>query len=145
MRMAAGLVCGLIFGLGLAVSGMIDPARVRGFLDLFGTWDPSLAFVMGGALAVAVPGFRLVLRGSRPVLAPAFDLPTRRDLDARLIGGAALFGIGWGLAGYCPGPAIAALTLGAPATYVFLAAMLAGMLGFDRLTRAAPTHTVSAA
>lgn len=144
MRTLVGLACGLLFGLGLTVSGMIDPARVRGFLDLFGAWDPTLAFVMGGALFVALPGYRLVLRRSRPALAPAFDLPSKRDLDARLIGGAALFGVGWGLAGYCPGPAVTALALGAPATWVFVGAMLVGIAGFDRIAQASPARHASA-
>ena len=118
---------GLLFGAGLAVSDMIDPARVLAFLDVAGAWDPTLAFVMAGALAVTAIGYRLVFRRPRPALAVRFALPTRTDLDMRLIGGATLFGIGWGLAGYCPGPAIAGLSLARWETAVFVAAMLAGM------------------
>ena len=103
---------GLLFGLGLIVSRMVDPAKVLGFLDIVGNWDPSLAFVMGGAVAVSALGYRLAKRRGRPVLAPRLEIPTRRDLDPRLIGGAALFGIGWGLVGLCPGPALTALTFG---------------------------------
>ena len=124
---ALGLVAGLLFGVGLVVAGMSDPAKVLNFLDLFGTWDPSLAFVMGGASATAWLGYRLVLRRERPVALDAFELPTRRDVDARLLGGAAVFGLGWGIGGFCPGPAWTALTLFAPGTLVFLPSMLAGM------------------
>lgn len=131
IRTAAALICGVVFGLGLAVSGMIDPAKVIGFLDFAGAWDPTLAFVMGGALLVTVPAFRLILKRPRPVLENEFSLSTKRSLDGRLVGGAALFGAGWGLVGFCPGPAVAAL---APALYTgltpvfaFVAAMLAGM------------------
>lgn len=122
----AGLA-GTIFGLGLAVSGMTDPAKVIGFLDLFGDWDPTLAFVMGGALLVAFPAFWWADRRRRPVLADSFDLPTNRSLDPRLLGGSALFGAGWGLSGLCPGPAVASLVTGMPQVFAFVAAMLAGM------------------
>ncbi len=107
MKPLVALLCGLIFGAGLTVSGMTDPARVAGFLDLFGAWDPTLAFVMGGALAVAVPGFQWLLRRPRPQLDERFHLPTRQGIDRDLWLGAALFGIGWGLSGFCPGPALA--------------------------------------
>jgi hypothetical protein len=127
MHLLAGLVSGLVFGLGLVVSGMIDPAKVLNFLDVAGSWDPSLAFVMAGAVAVTFAGYRLVHTRARPLLAERFDLPARRDIDARLMSGAAIFGLGWGLGGYCPGPAVTALGLGAPGTIVFVAAMLAGM------------------
>lgn len=127
MSFLVNLALGLLFGAGLVVSGMADPAKVLNFLDLFGTWDPSLAFVMGGAVLVAFVGYRLVLRRDRPVAAPSFGIPARKDIDARLIVGPALFGIGWGLAGFCPGPAIAALGLGAPGTLAFLPAMFLGM------------------
>ncbi|TCK31398.1 hypothetical protein EV667_1507 [Ancylobacter aquaticus] len=118
---------GLLFGVGLIVSGMSDPAKVLNFLDLTGTFDPSLAFVMGGAVVVAFIGYRLVLTRDKPLMAPRFQLPTRSDIDARLIVGPALFGMGWGLGGFCPGPAFTALGLAAPGTLAFLPAMLAGM------------------
>src|SRR5829696_3493396 len=115
---------GLLFGLGLVVSGMSNPAKVLNFLDLFGTWDPSLVFVMGGAVLVAFIGYRLSWARELPLLGGQFDLPTRTDLDAQLLGGAALFGIGWGLGGFCPGPALTALPLAATGTLAFVPAML---------------------
>ena len=121
------LVSGTLFGSGLALGGMTDPARVRGFLDLFGAWDPTLAFVMGGAVLVMAVVWRAVPRMQTPWLAEAFHLPTRADLTPRLIGGAALFGIGWGIAGLCPGPGIAALVIEPGAAAIFVAAMLTGM------------------
>ncbi len=127
MSILVNLGLGLLFGFGLIVSGMSDPAKVLNFLDLGGTFDPSLAFVMGGAVMVAFIGFRLVLKREAPLLAPRFQLPTRSDIDARLIVGPALFGIGWGLGGFCPGPAFTALGLAAPGTLAFVPAMLAGM------------------
>src|SRR5215204_2606054 len=99
----SAFVSGLLFGLGLIVSQMVNPAKVLGFLDIFGNWDPSLAFVMGGAVLVSAVGHRVARGRGRPVLAPRLEIPTRRDLDARLLGGAALFGVGWGLVGLCPG------------------------------------------
>lgn len=126
-QLVASLLCGLLFGAGLALSGMINPAKVLNFLDFAGTWDPTLAFVMGGALIVAVPGFALVRRRGAPLLTGRLHLPERRDLDPRLIGGAVLFGLGWGLAGFCPGPALAALSTGTGLAAVFVVAMLAGM------------------
>ena len=128
MRMLVALFSGALFGLGLAVSGMINPAKVIGFLDLAGEWDPTLAFVMGGALLVAIPAFRLILGRSRPILARDFALPKGSALDARLLGGATLFGVGWGLAGFCPGPAVAALVTGLAPVFAFVAAMAAGMV-----------------
>ena len=125
--LVAALFSGALFGAGLAWSGMTNPARVLGFLDVTGDWDPTLMLVMVGALAVSVPLFPLVLRQPRPLLAALFSLPSRQDLDGRLMGGAALFGVGWGLAGLCPGPAIAGLITGAPGILLFVAAMLAGM------------------
>lgn len=130
MRLVAWFVAGLVFGLGLIVSGMADPAKVLGFLDVAGmadgSWDPSLAFVMGGAILVAAPGFRLAMRRRAPLLDARFHVPAERRIDGRLVGGAALFGLGWGLSGFCPGPAILAVPLGAPGTLVFVAAMVAG-------------------
>ena len=127
MPILAALLAGLLFGAGIALSGMINSAKVLNFFDLAGSWDPSLAFVMAGALTVAFVGYRLVLRRPRPLLGDRFHLPTRRDLDLRLIGGAALFGIGWGIAGFCPGGAIPALGLAQPDALIFVAAMLAGI------------------
>ncbi len=126
-RMIVALPAGTLFGLGLAVSGMMNPAKVIGFLDFAGAWDPTLAFVLGGALLVTVPAFRLILGRSRPILAEGFALPTRSALDARLLGGAALFGVGWGLSGFCPGPAVTALASGLAPVFAFVAAMVAGM------------------
>ena len=128
MRMIVALFSGALFGLGLAVSGMMNPAKVIGFLDLAGEWDPTLAFVMGGALLVTIPAFRLILGRQRPILAGDFALPAKSTLDARLLGGAALFGVGWGLSGFCPGPAVAALVTGLTPVFAFVAAMLAGMV-----------------
>lgn len=126
MKALAGYLAGLLFGLGLAVSGMTDPARVIGFLDVAGAWDPTLIFVLGGAAVTTFIGYRLVWRRQAPVLDVRFQLPTRRDLDGRLLGGAALFGIGWGLTGYCPGPAVASLPGLSWPLALFLIAMVAG-------------------
>ncbi|MQT14636.1 YeeE/YedE family protein [Segnochrobactrum spirostomi] len=120
-------IAGLVFGLGLVVSGMIDPAKVLNFLDFAGTWDPSLAFVMAGAVAIAFVGFRVAGGRARPILAERFHWPVSRAVDPRVIVGPAVFGIGWGLSGFCPGPAVAALGLLAPGTFVFVGAMLIGM------------------
>jgi uncharacterized membrane protein YedE/YeeE len=124
--MLAALLSGALFGLGLAVSGMANPAKVIGFLDVAGDWDPTLAFVMGGAVLVTVVAFRFVLRQKRPLLDEGFSIPTKTDVDVRLLGGASLFGVGWGLSGFCPGPAVVALTTGLPAVFAFFAAMVAG-------------------
>lgn len=126
MKTLMGYIAGLIFGLGLAVSGMTDPARVLGFLDLAGAWDPTLMFVLGGAVVTNFIGYRLVFKRTAPIYAEAFQLPTRQDLDARLIGGSALFGIGWGLSGYCPGPAIASIAGLTLPLVAMLVAMVAG-------------------
>ena len=126
----SALASGLLFGLGLIVSQMVNPAKVLGFLDVFGNWDPSLAFVMGGAVAVSALGTVLARRRGIPVFARRLEIPTRRDLDPRLIGGAALFGIGWGLVGLCPGPALTAITFGPWQVLVFVVAMVAGMALF---------------
>ena len=127
MSFLVNLGLGLLFGVGLVVSGMSDPAKALNFLDLFGTWDPSLAFVMGGAVFVAFIGYRLVLLRERPFAAERFDLPARERIDGSLVAGAAIFGLGWGLGGFCPGPAITAVGLGATGTLAFLPAMIAGM------------------
>lgn len=127
------LVSGTLFGAGLALGGMTDPARVRGFLDIAGNWDPTLAFVMGGAVIVMAIVWRIQRFMARPVFADSFSLPDRSDLTPKLVGGSALFGIGWGIAGLCPGPALAALVIEPLSAAVFIVAMLAGM-GLVRLT-----------
>jgi uncharacterized membrane protein YedE/YeeE len=127
MRSLSSLVAGLIFGLGLVISGMINPAKVQNFLDITGSWDPSLAFVMGAALIVTGIGFLALKKAGKPLFAPSFQWPTKSDIDPRLISGSATFGAGWGLAGFCPGPAISAAALGAAPVYIFLAAMFAGI------------------
>ena len=127
------LLSGTLFGLGLAVSGMVNPAKVIGFLDVAGAWDPTLALVMGGALAVTTPAFRFVLRRDRPWFADGFALPAKKDLEPKLVLGAALFGVGWGLAGLCPGPALAALVSGREVIYAFVTAMIGGFLVHDLL------------
>jgi hypothetical protein len=121
------LACGALFGAGLTVSGMTNPARVIGFLDVFGAWDPSLMFVMASALCISVPAFQWALRRKHPLLEARFSLPTRTHLDRDLVIGAVLFGVGWGIAGLCPGPAIAGLASGMPQLVVFVAAMALGM------------------
>jgi uncharacterized membrane protein YedE/YeeE len=122
----AAFACGALFGAGLVVSRMTDPTVILAFLDVAGNWNPTLAFVMGGGLIAAVPGFLLARRRARPAFAADFQVPTRRDIDARLLIGAAIFGLGWGLAGICPGPGIAGLATGNDAFFVFVPAMLAG-------------------
>ncbi len=123
---------GLIFGLGLLLSGMSNPAKVLNFLDLggigAGTWDPSLAFVMAGAVAVTFAGFNFVLKRSQPLFSETFHLPTKSEIDRRIILGPAIFGVGWGLAGFCPGPALTALGFASKAAVLFVAAMLSGMV-----------------
>ena len=135
VRSAVALLAGILFGLGLAVSQMVNPAKVLGFLDIAaawrpvpGGWDPSLAFVMAGALAVTAVGFRLALRRPAPVFGTAFDLPRATAIDRPLLTGAAIFGVGWGLVGFCPGPALASLVFGLPQSFLFVAAMVAGAL-----------------
>lgn len=128
MRLAISFALGLLFGLGICVSGMIDPARVLNFFDIAGTWDPSLAFVMAGALAVTFPGYRLVLPRRAPLMDRSFHLPTLRKIDLRLIGGAAIFGVGWGITGFCPGGALPALGTGSLDVLIFTAAMAAGIV-----------------
>ena len=129
----AALGAGTVFGLGLAVSQMVNPAKVLGFLDVLGAWDPSLALVLGGAVAVAFVGYRLALRAEKPLLADAFALPTRTDIDAPLIVGPAIFGIGWGLVSLCPGPALASFAYLRWESLGFVAAMVAGMVIARRL------------
>jgi uncharacterized membrane protein YedE/YeeE len=127
MGVLAQLIIGWLFGAGLVVSGMINPAKVLNFLDLAGSFDASLAFVMAGAVAVTALGYHIVLGRKRPLLAASFHLPGRKAVDGPLLAGAAIFGIGWGLSGLCPGPAISSLGLGAPGVLAFVPAMLAGM------------------
>ncbi|WEF51874.1 YeeE/YedE family protein [[Pseudomonas] carboxydohydrogena] len=134
LRLLVALAAGAIFGFGLSMSGMVDPARVIGFLDLAsGHWDPSLAFVLGGALLVALPGMALQRRMTRPALDDCFHLPTTTIIDPRLIAGSAVFGAGWGLAGFCPGPAVASLSIGLAPSFIFAIAMAAGMMLYDRM------------
>jgi uncharacterized membrane protein YedE/YeeE len=135
MRHILTYLIGVLFGLGISLSGMANPAKVINFFDVAGTWDPSLAFVMGGAVIVAFIGYRIVLGRERPVFEPAFDIPTRRDLDARLIGGSAVFGIGWGIAGFCPGGALPALGTLDTRVFLFVAALLAGIFAARFLMR----------
>jgi uncharacterized membrane protein YedE/YeeE len=127
-RILIALLAGVLFGAGLAVSGMADPARVRGFLDVFGHWDPTLAFVMGGAVIMMAVAWLLKARTQKPLAAEAYVLPLTAAIDARLIAGAAAFGVGWGVSGLCPGPAIADLALAPGSAVLFVAPMLLGML-----------------
>ena len=124
---------GVLFGLGLSISEMVNPTRVLGFLNILGPWDPTLAFVMAGALTVAVPGFQYAKLMHKPFLAVSFSVPTIKDLDAKLISGAVIFGVGWGLAGICPGPSLVALNTMQVNVVVFVAAMLAGIIAHDRI------------
>lgn len=126
---------GLLFGMGLMLAGMTDPSKIIGFLDLAGAWDPSLAFVMGGAIVVGLGAFALVKRRTTSLLDGAMRLPTSRDMDKRLVLGSVLFGAGWGLAGFCPGPAIVSLGAGNAKAAVFVLAMLAGMVVFELLEK----------
>ncbi|HVN38227.1 MAG TPA: DUF6691 family protein [Myxococcota bacterium] len=134
MRTVVAGLCGIAFGVGLALAGMTNPAKVLAFLDVFGRWDPTLAFVMAGALAVSAAGYRLAWRRPRAWLGDAFGIPTRRDLDGSLLAGAALFGVGWGLVGLCPGPALANLFRVSAEIGIFVAAMLAGVIGYRAFT-----------
>jgi uncharacterized membrane protein YedE/YeeE len=139
MRNLAALACGIIFGVGLGVSQMTNPGKVLDFFDVFGAWDPSLAFVMGGAVAVTAIAFRFVLRRPNPLYAESFSLPTKADIDARLLGGSAVYGVGWGLAGFCVGPSIAALAYGDTRVAIFVIAMAVGTALANIATRAKAT------
>jgi uncharacterized membrane protein YedE/YeeE len=136
MRPLAAFAAGIVFGLGLIVSGMADPSKVIGFLDITGKWDPSLAFVMVGAIAVSVVAFRLAGKRAEPVLGGPFHLPTTTEIDRRLVIGSLVFGVGWGLAGFCPAPAVVAYGAGYFKGVVFVAAMLAGMGFYEIVERA---------
>lgn len=144
MRLIATYLVGLIFGVGISVSGMANPAKVLNFFDIAGTWDPSLAFVMGGALIVTFIGYRVVLNRPAPLMSDVFQVPTRRDLDLPLIGGSAVFGIGWGNAGFCPGGALPALGTGRGEVFIFVAALLAGILAAKAIQAALRSRKTAA-
>ncbi|HEX7325369.1 MAG TPA: DUF6691 family protein [Rhodanobacteraceae bacterium] len=135
MKILAALLAGLAFGVGLVLGGMTRPAVVLGFLDVFGHWNPQLLFLMAAAVVTTAIGYRLALRRRRPLLADVFQVPSARNIDKRLLVGGAIFGIGWGLAGYCPGPALASLTGGAPSLLLFVACMLFGWWAAARFAR----------
>lgn len=140
-------LAGFLFGVGLAIAGMTQPAKVIGFLDVFGSWDPSLAFVMGGAILVYAPLHRLVLRRTQPLFVLRFVLPKREDVDLRLIAGAGIFGIGWGLGGFCPGPGLTSLGARVPEAFVFSGSMVAGFLLhrlWDRAKQPTPAPPIGA-
>lgn len=140
MQILISLLAGLVFGIGLIIAGMTDPARVLGFLDLAGRWNPSLAFVMGGAIVVALPAFAFAARRQRTVTGAPLQLPTATRIDRRLLLGALAFGAGWGLAGLCPGPALALLATGNGKVLVFVASMLVGMGMFEVVERWRPSN-----
>ena len=145
MQLLMALFAGLVFGLGLIVSGMTDPSKVTGFLDLAGAWDPSLALVMGGAIGVGLVAFSFARTRSQALLGGPIQLPTARQIDRRLVLGGLTFGIGWGLAGFCPGPALASLATGGSKPLIFTVAMLVGMVIFEVLDRLAPSRAMKAA
>ena len=145
MRIIASLLCGLVFGAGLLISGMVQPTKVLGFLDIFGAWDPSLAVVMAAALAVSIPGFRLASGRSRPLLETQSFWPTKNRIDRPLVVGATLFGVGWGLVGLCPGPALESLATLSPGILVFVAAMAGGMTLHDFWQKPQPKLRTEAA
>ena len=137
MSRIAVLISGLLFGAGLTISGMVNPMKILNFLDFTGSFDPTLIFVMGGGLLVTMIGYQLLFRQPKPLFADQFQIPTLKQIDRRLVGGAVLFGIGWGLSGFCPGPAIASLVFGHVESFVFVAAMAIGMV----LTRLLPANS----
>ncbi|MCI4666408.1 MAG: YeeE/YedE family protein [Neomegalonema sp.] len=141
MRLAASFLIGLVFGVGIVISGMANPAKVLNFFDVAGAWDPSLIFVMGGALGVTFIGYRLVWRRRAPLFDSQFHIPARSDVDLRLIGGSALFGVGWGIAGFCPGGALPALGTGIADVFWFVGALIAGMLSTRAVITFAPIRT----
>ncbi|TDX68766.1 hypothetical protein EDE05_14314 [Neorhizobium sp. R1-B] len=132
-QFGAALLSGIVFGFGLSLSGMLNPVRVQGFLDVFGNWDPSLAFVLGGAVAVAFIGVQVMKKMRHPAFDDSFHVPTSRRIDGPLVTGSALFGLGWGIGGFCPGPAVASLSVGIPQTLLFVVAMLIGMTLYDQV------------
>lgn len=142
LRLVAIFGAGLLFALGLGISGMTQPAKVVGFLDVTGAWKPELAFVMGGAIAVHLLAYRLVPKMERPLFEPRFGVPSRRDIDPRLIGGAVLFGAGWGLGGYCPGPGLVSLASGSWQAIVFVGAMVVGMVAMNGIDTLRARRTV---
>ena len=145
MRALSFFFVGMLFAIGLGISGMTQPTKVIGFLDVAGAWDPALMFVMGSAVVIGFLGYRHVLRRPAPLFAGRFDVPTRSDIDAKLFGGAALFGMGWGFAGFCPGPALVALASGSLDVVIFVVAMFVGFLARDLVGRpAAPTAAARA-
>lgn len=143
-RMLAALLAGALFGIGLVVSQMSDPRVVQGFLDIAGAFNPTLIFVLGGALMVSALGFRWVLRRPRPLLDENFHVPATQLIDRKLLAGAALFGVGWGLAGYCPGPALVSLGSGVPESWIFVPAMLLGGIGYRWWSRRRAAHLAAA-
>lgn len=145
MYILTSLLAGLVFGIGLIASGMANPAKVLGFLDLAGRWDPSLALVMAGAISVGLIPFAVAKRRTQSFLGTEMKLPKARDIDRRLVGGGLLFGIGWGVAGFCPGPAVVALGMGEAKAVVFVVAMLVGMSIFEVMERRRPARQASAA
>lgn len=145
MHIAIAFIVGLVFGIGLILAGMTDPSKVLGFLDLAGDWDPSLALVMGGAVVVGLAGFQVAARRRRTLLGDAMRLPTATRIDRRLVLGSLAFGAGWGLAGFCPGPALASLATGGARVLLFTGAMLAGMIVYELLERARSGTARSAA
>ncbi len=145
VRVIAALGAGVLFSIGLSLSGMTHPAKVAAFLDVSGGWDPSLAFVMVGAIGVYLPLQRVIRRRARPVLAARFAIPAETAIDAKLVGGAALFGLGWGAAGYCPGPGIASLLTGGAAPAIFVGGMIAGMGLFEAWRARSSTKTPASA
>ena len=144
MRLVSTYLIGLLFGLGIVISGMANPAKVLNFFDVAGTWDPSLIFVMGGALITTFIGYRFVLRRKAPLLAERFQIPTSMQIDTRLIGGSGLFGIGWGIAGFCPGGALPALGTGRAEVITFVAALVAGILATRLVMRLAQQASTAA-
>jgi len=144
IRFLGVFAAGVLFALGLGVSGMTHPEKIIAFLDVAGDWDPSLALVMAGAIGTHAVLYRLVRRRPAPLFADVFSVPERRDVDAKLLGGAAIFGVGWGLGGFCPGPAVVALLSGAPAVFVFVASMVAGIVAFEISASARDAGSVGA-
>lgn len=141
MKLIIAYGIGLIFGTGIVISGMANPAKVINFFDIAGTWDPSLAFVMGAALVVTAIGYRVAFRRGAPFLEPSFSLPNASEIDIRLIGGSAIFGIGWGIAGFCPGGALPALATGRPEVLIFVTSLVVGILAAKLMQRMASGRT----